>query len=126
MPGVLALKGNPYIDAAHAEQEMVLLNEHLKHQELTGLALIVLCDDHQFTAASINNLVWVTFTRSNPAADIHGVGSFIREKHWGCTGPVIIDARRKPHHAPELIKDERVEREIERLAVKGASLHVIL
>lgn len=126
MPGVLALKGHPYIDAAHAEQEMVLLNEHLKHQELTGLALIVLCDDHQFTAASINNLVWVTFTRSNPAADIHGVGSFIREKHWGCTGPVIIDARRKPHHAPELIKDERVEREIERLAVKGASLHGIL
>jgi 4-hydroxy-3-polyprenylbenzoate decarboxylase len=126
MPGVLALKGHPYIDAAHAEQEMVLLNEHLKHQELTGLALIVLCDDHQFTAASINNLVWVTFTRSNPAADIHGVGSFIREKHWGCTGPVIIDARRKPHHAPELVKDEKVEREIERLAVKGASLHGIL
>lgn len=126
MPGVLTLKGNPYIDAAHTEQEMVLLNEHLKHQDLTGLALIVLCDDHQFTAASINNLVWVTFTRSNPAADIHGVGNFIREKHWGCTGPVIIDARRKPHHAPELIKDERVEREIERLAVKGASLHGIL
>ncbi len=126
LPGVLAMKGNPYIDVAHAEQEMVLLNEHLKHQELAGLALIVLCDDHQFTAASINNLVWVTFTRSNPAADIHGVGSFIREKHWGCSGPVIIDARRKPHHAPELIKDERVEREIERLGVEGASLHGII
>ncbi|MFA4869931.1 MAG: UbiD family decarboxylase [Pedobacter sp.] len=126
MPGVLVLKGNPYIDAAHTEQEMLLLNEHLKHQNLTGLGLIVLCDDHQFTAASINNLVWVTFTRSNPAADIHGVGNFIREKHWGCNGPVIIDARRKPHHAPELIKDERVEREIERLAVKGASLYGIL
>src|SRR5690606_8344037 len=34
IPGVLAMKANPYIDAAHAEQEMVLLNEHLKHQEL--------------------------------------------------------------------------------------------
>lgn len=126
MPGVLALKGNAYIDMAHAEQEMVLLNDYLKHQELEGLALIVLCDDHQFTAASINNLVWVTFTRSNPAADIHGVGSFIRQKHWGCAGPVIIDARKKPHHAPELIKDEIVERAIERLGVQGASLHGIL
>lgn len=126
IPGVMAIKGNPYKDAAHAEQEMILLNQHLKEQPLEGLALIVLCDDHQFTAASVDNLVWVTFTRSNPAADIHGVGSFIREKHWGCTGPVIIDARKKPHHAPELIKDEAVEKYIERLFAKGGSLHGVL
>ncbi len=126
IPGVLALKANPFIDAAHTEQEIVLLNQYLKDQKIEGLALIVLCDDQQFTAATINNLVWVTFTRSNPAADIHGVGSFISGKHWGCTGAVIIDARKKPHHAPELIKDEIVERQIERLGVKGASLHGIL
>lgn len=126
IPGVLALKANPYIDAGHTEHEMILLNQYLKDQQPEGLALIVLCDDHQFTAASTNNLVWVTFTRSNPAADIHGLGSFIKEKHWGCTGPVIIDARKKPHHAPELIKDEGVERHIERLGLKGASLHGVL
>lgn len=126
IPGVLALKAKPYIDAGHTGQEMILLNQYLGAQQTGGLALIVLCDDHQFTAASINNLVWVTFTRSNPAADIHGVGSFVREKHWGCTGPVIIDARKKPHHAPELIKDEGVERNIARLGLKGASLHGIL
>lgn len=73
------------MDAAHTEQEMVLLNKDLKDQHLAGLGLIVVCDDPIFTAATINNLVWVTFTRSNPASDIHGVGSFISNKHWGCT-----------------------------------------
>lgn len=126
IPGVLVIGAHPYVDAAHAEQEMVLLNKDLKDQHLVGIGLIVVCDDHQFTAATINNLVWVTFTRSNPASDIHGVGSFISNKHWGCTGPVIIDARKKPHHAPELIKDEAVERHIERLGLKGGSLHGIL
>jgi 4-hydroxy-3-polyprenylbenzoate decarboxylase len=105
---------------------MLALNYCLREQDLAGLALIVLCDDHEFTAANIDNLVWVTFTRSNPASDIHGVGSFTSNKHWGCTGPVIIDARKKPHHAPELIKDESVERNIERLGVKGASLYGLL
>lgn len=126
IPGVLALKANPYIDAGHTEQEMVSLNHFIKDQQVDGIALIVLCDDQLFTSASINNLVWITFTRSNPAADIHGVGSFIKEKHWGCSGPVIIDARKKPHHAPELIKDINVEKQIQRFGEVGASLHGIL
>jgi 4-hydroxy-3-polyprenylbenzoate decarboxylase len=126
IPGVITIKGSTYIDQAHAEQEMLALNYCLREQDLAGLALSVLCDDHEFTAANIDNLVWVTFTRSNPASDIHGVGSFTSNKHWGCTGPVIIDARKKPHHAPELIKDESVERNIERLGVKGASLYGLL
>lgn len=126
IPGVLAVQAGPYVDQAHTEQELVLLEQHLKGQQAGGLALIVLCNDAAFTAKNINNLVWVTFTRSNPAADIHGLGSFIHHKHWGCRGAVIIDARKKPHHAPELIKDEAVERNIERFARKGASLYGIL
>jgi DNA-binding NarL/FixJ family response regulator len=62
----------------------------------------VLCDDAGFTARSLDNFVWVTFTRSNPSHDVHGVDSFIEHKHWGCRGPIIIDARSKPHHAPPL------------------------
>ncbi|MDR2281889.1 MAG: 3-octaprenyl-4-hydroxybenzoate carboxy-lyase, partial [Sphingobacterium sp.] len=75
---------------------------------------------------NVNNFVWTTFTKSNPAFDIYGVGSFTKFKHWGCEGPVIIDARRKPHHAPDLIKDETVERYINRLGAKGGSLHGII
>lgn len=126
IPGVITLQLPAYLNAEQAEKEVAQLNEDLKTENLEGIALIVLCDDAGFTAENINNLVWVTFTRSNPATDIHGIGAFTQHKHWGCTGPVIIDARKKPHHAPELIKDEGVERNIERLAVKGASLYGML
>ncbi|MBG6235908.1 4-hydroxy-3-polyprenylbenzoate decarboxylase [Pedobacter sp. CAN_A7] len=114
MPGVLTLQGEPYQNADSAAQELAELKESLLPQSLEGIALIVLCDDAAFTAENINNLVWVTFTRSNPATDVDGVGSFTKDKHWGCTGPLIIDARKKPHHAPELIKDPQVELNIAR------------
>ncbi len=91
-----------------------------------GFPLIVLCDDANFTAATVNNFVWTTFTRSNPAYDIYGINSFTAFKHWGCEGPLIIDARTKPHHAPALIKDEAVERRVDQLAAKGGSLHGVI
>ena len=123
IPGVLTISGEQYESAVKTEEEIEMLKTSLKDQDLTGLALIVICDDAEFTAQNINNLVWIAFTRSNPATDIHGIGAFVKNKHWGCTGPVIIDARKKPHHAPELIKDEEVERNIERFFVEGASLN---
>jgi len=115
IPGVMALQAKPYVDQQQAEIEIALLNQSLSADELTGIAMIVICDDAEFTAASINNLVWVTFTRSNPATDIHGIAAFIKDKHWGCKGPVIIDARKKPHHAPELIKDAAVQIKADRI-----------
>ena len=117
MPGVLAITASTYTTQQEAEQTVAELNTHLKDQSLEGLALIVLCDDAEFTAETINNFVWVTFTRSNPATDIHGIGAFTKNKHWGCTGPLIIDARKKPHHAPELIKDPEVEAKIGRFKI---------
>lgn len=125
IPGVLAIQANPYIDAVKAVQEIENLKHQLKDWDLATLPLIVVCDDAAFTAANINNLVWVTFTRSNPAADINGVGDFTVNKHWGCKGPLVIDARKKPHHAPELIKDEAIERKIDRFWEKGGALHGI-
>lgn len=116
IPGVLAVRAAPYGSHVAAIEEIAVLNAALKDQDLEEIALIVLCDDSVFTAENINNLVWITFTRSNPAVDIHGIGAFTANKHWGCTGPVIIDARKKPHHAPELIKDAQVEKNIERFA----------
>ncbi|MHB1169370.1 MAG: 3-octaprenyl-4-hydroxybenzoate carboxy-lyase, partial [Longimicrobiales bacterium] len=98
----------------------------LESLDLTGVPLIVLCDDASFTAASIDNFVWVTFTRSNPSHDVHGVGAFIEHKHWGCRGPLIIDARMKPHHAPPLLSDPEVERRVDRLGARGGSLFGVI
>lgn len=122
IPGVLAIQGLPFSSTVDTAAEVSQLTAHFKAQDLSTLPLIVYCDDALFTAAHINNLVWVAFTRSNPATDIYGIQSFVQDKHWGCEGPLIIDARKKPHHAPELIKDAEVEERINRIWERGGSL----
>lgn len=128
MPGVVALEGSKFSNYEAAQQQMQLLDEQLKDRgvELTDLPLLVLCDDSGFVSEAFNNFLWVTFTRSNPSHDVYGINSFTRFKHWGCTGPLIIDARIKPHHAPPLEKDPSVERKIDRLFNKGGSLYGVL
>jgi 4-hydroxy-3-polyprenylbenzoate decarboxylase len=87
---------------------------------------IVVVDDSQFVTESLGNFLWVTFTRTNPAADIYGIEDFTHEKHWGCHGPLVIDARLKPHHAPPLVEDPEVTRRVDALAARGGPLHGIL
>lgn len=84
--------------------------------------LIVVVDDSSFASARLDNFLWVTFTRANPAADIHGVDAFIDQKHWGCRGPLVIDARLKPHHPEPLEPDPAVARRVDALAARGGPL----
>jgi 4-hydroxy-3-polyprenylbenzoate decarboxylase len=126
MPGVLAVEAPPFGGYEGVAREIALLDGALRGQDLSGLPLLVLCDDADFTAGSVSNFVWVTFTRSNPSHDVHGIDSFIEHKHWGCRGPLVIDARSKPHHAPPLERDAAVERRVDRLGERGASLHGII
>ena len=86
----------------------------------------MIVDDSEFAAASLANFLWVTFTRSNPAADIYGIGDFTQQKHWGCRGSLVIDARTKPHHAPPLVEDPAVSRRVDQLAARGGPLHGIV
>jgi 4-hydroxy-3-polyprenylbenzoate decarboxylase len=95
-------------------------------ESLDGFPLIVVVDDSEFTARSLRNWLWVTFTRSNPAPDIDGFGAFIEDKHWGCTGPLVIDARIKPRHAPPLIDDPEIQRRVDALGAPGGALHGII
>ena len=83
-------------------------------------------DDSEFCARSLNNWLWVAFTRSNPAADVYGVGSFVRDKHWGCVGSLVIDARIKPQHAPVIEEDPEIERRVDALGARGGPLHGII
>jgi 4-hydroxy-3-polyprenylbenzoate decarboxylase len=119
LPGVLAIRGPSF--KSDGEPAIDRLCDSLG--DVAGFPLVVVVDDSEFTARTLNNWLWVTFTRSNPAADIHGVGAFTDRKHWGCTGPLVIDARLKPHHAPPLEEDPVVTRRVEALAAQGAPLH---
>jgi 4-hydroxy-3-polyprenylbenzoate decarboxylase len=85
---------------------------------LQEVPVLVICDDSDFLAANMHNFLWATFTRCNPSHDIYGVDSFTHYKHWGCRGPLIIDARIKPHHAPPLVPDESIQQKAEALLAK--------
>lgn len=126
LPGVVAVEGREFTDYATENLVIEKWAEAMEKQNLDGIRLIVLTDDASFLAAHLNNFLWTTFTRSNPSHDIHGIGSFTENKHWGCKGPVIIDARKKPHHAPDLIKDEKVEEKVDLLGSQGGPLHGII
>lgn len=120
LPGVVALNTKAFGSYENTQQEIEALQSTLKAQSLDGIMLILLVDDASFVAKNLNNFLWATFTRSNPANDIYGIDSFTDHKHWGCKGPLIIDARKKPHHAPELIKDKTVEKGVDELFENGS------
>ena len=124
MPGILAIQTGSYGSAAEADKVFDQLDAQLKHkkEQLQGFPLIIWCDDVSFTTASLRNFLWVSFTRCNPSHDIHGIDSFISHKHWGCHGPLVIDAHIKPHHAPPVETDPAIEKKIDRIFAKGGSL----
>lgn len=78
-----------------------------------GIALVVVCDDSTFMAEDFSNFIWAAFTRSNPSHDVHGIGATTEHKHWGCTGPLVIDARVKPWHAPGLVEDPAISARVD-------------
>lgn len=126
LPGVMAVEGPPTSaerGARSAEPEISRFGAAFPAASpLHHFPLIVLVDDSNFASWSLNNFLWVTFTRANPAADIYGLGSFSEQKHWGCTGPLVIDARLKPHHAPPLAADPQVAKRVDAMAARGGPL----
>jgi 4-hydroxy-3-polyprenylbenzoate decarboxylase len=126
MPGVMVVRA-PRWEASSATVDAERFTRAFEgSRALEGVPLVVLVDDAPFAAKSVANFVWVTFTRSNPAVDVHGVGAFTEHKAWGCRGAVVIDARIKSHHAPPLVEDPQVTARVEQLATRGGSLHGLL
>jgi 4-hydroxy-3-polyprenylbenzoate decarboxylase len=127
LPGIVVVEGPSFASTeegyASAERLADALSGMTDHE---SSPLVVAVDDSEFAARSLRNFLWVTFTRSNPAHDVHGARSFIEHKHWGCRGPLIIDARIKPHHAPPLVESPEVSRRVDELAAPGRSLHGVI
>lgn len=122
LPGLLAVRGPEYA-GANGPHVMQRFCESLTPQaSVNQFPLIVVVDDTPFVSAKLENLLWVVFTRSDPATDIYGIGAFLRQKHWGCEGALVIDARIKPRHAPPLVEDPGVTRKVDALAARGGPL----
>lgn len=142
MPGVLAIQGpsllsNASTDVSINADRVGTLDDLIRNFDYQATSrdgvqeeksfwnstpMVIIVDDSEFTSRNLNNFLWVTFTRSNPANDISGVLSFTENKHWGCRGPIVIDARRKPHHAPPLVEAPEVTAKIDALAARGGAL----
>ena len=75
------------------------------HSAFSDWPLVVLTDDPKRAAASPMNFLWTTFTRFEPAADIHAAATEVRRHHLSYTPPIVIDARMKPPYPAELFCD---------------------
>lgn len=124
LPGVLAIRGPAYTADVSGNDVAVekFCNGFRDEDTMNRFPLIVIVDESDFTARTLSNFLWVVFTRSNPAADVYGIGASTHQKHWGCRGSLVIDARIKPHHAPPLIEDPNVTKKIDALAARGGPL----
>ena len=111
-----------------AKTEFNALDEQLSDHilELASVPVLIVCDDADFVSENLRNFLWVAFTRCNPSHDLQGVGAVYENKHWGCAGPLIFDARIKPHHAPPVETDRATEKKVDKLFEKGGSLYGIL
>ncbi len=64
--------------------------------------LVVLSDEPLRATASEMNFLWTTFTRFEPAADIHAAALGVVRNHLSYTPPIVIDARMKPWFPKEV------------------------
>ena len=117
MPGVLSIEGPKYSEAGeHAINQLI---EALPVELQDQFPWITVCDDSDFVSQSLKNWLWVTFTRSNPSHDVYGVKSIFENKHWGCLGSMVVDARIKPHHAPAVEMPENFRRKAKEILNKA-------
>ena len=75
------------------------------HPAFRGWPLLVLTDEPRRAAASAMNFLWTTFTRFEPAADVHAAATRVVRHHVVHEPPVLIDARRKPSFPAEVSCD---------------------
>jgi UbiD family decarboxylase len=75
--------------------------------------LVVLADDAAATARDEASFLWRVFTRFEPAADLHGRTSIVRN-HVAFSAPVVIDARTKPWMPREVSADPETSSRVSR------------
>lgn len=95
-PGCLVVEAPGYADDAGFAADMA--------GAFPGWPLVVVVDSAARATASDARFLWTAFTRMEPAADVHGARSIVRN-HLAFTGSIVIDARMKPWYPKELFCD---------------------
>jgi len=75
------------------------------HPAFAEWPLIVVSDEPARATRSDMNFLWTTFTRFEPAADIHAAAERVVRHHIAYEPPIVIDARMKPWYPKEVTCD---------------------
>jgi UbiD family decarboxylase len=98
-PGCLVVGGPSYASEPGAAARLA------RHPAFSGWPLVVLTDEPKRAARSAINFLWTTFTRFEPAADLHASSEETVRHHVAYSFPIVIDARLKPGFPKELSAD---------------------
>jgi UbiD family decarboxylase len=107
-PGCLVVGGPTFADEPEAAGRLAA------NAAFAEWPLVVLTDEPRRAAASPMNFLWTTFTRFEPAADIHAAGREPLRNHLSYKAPILIDARLKPGFPAELSCAPEVARKVDR------------
>jgi 3-polyprenyl-4-hydroxybenzoate decarboxylase len=94
--GCLVVTAVPFAEEPDAVSRIV------SHPAFAAWPLVVVSDNAERACRSPMNFLWTTFTRFEPAADIHPSSARIIRNHVSMRPPIGIDARMKPWYPPEL------------------------
>ena len=75
--------------------------------------LVVLVNDAETATRSTMNFLWTTFTRFDPARDLHARNVKLVHQHPSLEPPIVIDARMKPDYPAELFCDDETARRVD-------------
>jgi UbiD family decarboxylase len=98
--GCLVLEGPPH--AADREAAARIASD----PAFAAWPLLVLTDDAERATRSVIQFLWSTFTRFDPAADLHARATSLVSNHLAFTPPILIDSRKKATYPEELFCDE--------------------
>ncbi len=101
--GCLVVEGASYEDEADLAQRIA------RSGAFEDWQLIVIHDNADFAKAT-DKFLWATWTRFNPATDIHAKEVTVRNNHIGYTAPIVIDARMKPWYPAEVEVREDIKK----------------
>ncbi|HEX8028807.1 MAG TPA: UbiD family decarboxylase [Vicinamibacterales bacterium] len=97
--GCLVVGTRPFADDQDAPKRIAA------HPAFAGWPLIVVSDEPARATRSDMNFLWTTFTRFEPAADIHAATERVVRHHISYEPPIVIDARMKPWYPTEVTCD---------------------
>jgi len=106
-PGALVVEGPAYAEDPGFAGRLAA------DPAVTAWPLVVLADDAAATARDEASFLWRVFTRFEPAADLHGRRSIVRN-HVAFSAPVVIDARTKPWMPREVSADPETSSRVSR------------